>query len=264
MATPGGNRLRGLREYRSKTQLQVELDASLGIGYLQRVESGKVKYPERDTLERILAALGAHYTERREVLELFGYVVDAPLPDEADIEKAVAACQPDLQTAVLPAYLLDCAHRLLDWNALLPRLFGTQPFQRADHISMLRLLFDPAQGVTGLIANQHEFFPAQIRTLRYEMHIFQSEAWCAALIDKLRQQHPLFERYWSASTAEPRSYPTAARPLIPLALNLPGVGPLHFRLTSEPFVQDRRFRIIYYIPADAATIQQCAIWSETR
>ncbi len=44
-ATPGGNRLRALREYRGRTQLDVELDASLGIGYLQRVESGKVRHP---------------------------------------------------------------------------------------------------------------------------------------------------------------------------------------------------------------------------
>jgi transcriptional regulator with XRE-family HTH domain len=103
MATPGGNRLRALREYHSKTQLEVELDASLGIGYLQRVESGKVNYPERDTLERILAALNAHYTERREILELFGYVVDAPLPNDAEIRQAIEGCRADLQTAALPA-----------------------------------------------------------------------------------------------------------------------------------------------------------------
>lgn len=262
MATPGGNRLRALREYHSKTQLEVELDASLGIGYLQRVESGKVNYPERDTLERILAALNAHYTERREILELFGYVVDAPLPNDAEIRQAIEGCRADLQTAALPAYLLDCAHRLLNWNAMLPRLFGSKPFRGMKHVSMLRLLFDPDAGVTGLIANQEEFFPAQIRTLRYEMSLFHGEAWCSALIDGLRLQYPLFEYYWAASMEEPHQYPTAARPLVPLVLNLRGIGTLRFRLTSEPFAQDRRFRIIYYIPADAATIQQCAVWSE--
>lgn len=261
MATPGGNRLRALREYRGKTQLEVELDAGLGIGYLQRVESGKVKYPERDTLERILGALGSHYAERRDTLELFGYVVDAPLPDASEIQRAVTACRTDLESAVLPAYLLDCAHRLLNWNALLPKLFGSKPLRGTELVSMLRLLFDPAQGVTGLIANQSEFFPAQIRTLRYEMHIFQSEAWCATLINEMRHQHPLFEHYWAESIAGP--YPIAARPLVPLALSLPDAGELRFRLTSEPFVQDRRFRILYYIPADAATIQQCALWSDS-
>lgn len=84
-ATPGGNRLRALRERAGRPQLEVELDASLGIGYLGRVESGKVRHPERETLERILAALGARYSDRRDLLELFGYVVDTPLPDAADV-----------------------------------------------------------------------------------------------------------------------------------------------------------------------------------
>jgi transcriptional regulator with XRE-family HTH domain len=263
MATPGGNRLRALREFRGKTQLEVELDASLGIGYLQRVESGKVKYPERDTLERILTALGAHYTERRDILELFGYVVDAPLPDDAEIQNAVEACRADLENAALPAYLLDCAHRLLTWNTLAEKLLGEKVFRGTKLASMLRLLFDPDAGITSLIANPDIFFRAQIRTLRYEMHVFQNEAWWDVLIDDMCQKYPLFNHYWAAVIAEQRQYPTAARPLILVALNLPDIGTLRFRLTSEPFAQDRRFRIIYYIPADAATIQQCAVWSET-
>jgi transcriptional regulator with XRE-family HTH domain len=48
--TPGGKRLRALRNDYGKTQLAVELDANLGTGYLQRLETGKVQQPERDTL----------------------------------------------------------------------------------------------------------------------------------------------------------------------------------------------------------------------
>src|SRR5579871_3010026 len=125
--TPGGNRLKALRDDVGRTQLDVELDANLGIGYLQRVESGKVRYPERDTLERILSALGAHYTERRDILELFGYVVDAPLPDQQEIAWAIDACREELDQAVFPAYLLDCGHRLLVGNRLLTAIFGRFP-----------------------------------------------------------------------------------------------------------------------------------------
>src|SRR5262245_1982423 len=88
--TPGGKRLKLLREYTGRSQLDVELDASLGIGYLQRVESGKVRHPERNTLERILTALDAHYTERRDILELFGYVMDSPLPTAAERKWAIS------------------------------------------------------------------------------------------------------------------------------------------------------------------------------
>ena len=96
IATPGGKRLRALREYRGKTQLDVELDASLGMGYLQRLELGRVKQPECDTVERILTALDARYTERREILELFGYIVDAPIPDADEIDWAIDVCHEDV------------------------------------------------------------------------------------------------------------------------------------------------------------------------
>lgn len=255
--TPGGERLRALREYVRKTQLETELDANLGIGYLQRVESGKVGQPERDTLERILTALGARYTDRRDILELFGYVVNTPLPDAADIAWAAGLCQTELKDAVFPAYLLDCAHRVLACNLFFTKVFGRE----ADSLSMLRLLYDPSFGVTQRIANPEVFFAAQIRALRYEMRWFQREAWCQTLLDDLLKTCPLFARYWTA-TADEAPYPVAARPLFPLQLRLPTMPDitLQFRLTSEPFAQDRRFRVIYYLPADAVTMQQCVQW----
>src|SRR5258708_27603910 len=100
LGTPGGNRLKLLREDAGQTQLEVELDAELGMGYLQRVESGKGRHPERDTLERILVALETRYTEPRDILELFGYNVDAPLPNASEGELATSFCQAGLNTAV--------------------------------------------------------------------------------------------------------------------------------------------------------------------
>jgi transcriptional regulator with XRE-family HTH domain len=256
--TPGGNRLRALREYAGRTQLDVELDASLGMGYLQRVESGKVQHPEKDTLERILAALAARYSERREILELFGYVVDTPLPNADEIQWAVEACQRELDNAVFPAYLLDCAHRLLVWNAFLPRLYRVEE-RRMVSVSMLRLLYDPQYGIAPLVSNPDVFFAAQIRALRYEMQHIGGEAWHQSLLNEVMHECPLFRKYWEETDGEPR-HPVAARPLFPLELTLLHTGRLQFWLTSEPFAQDRRFRVIYYLPADSVTMQQCVAW----
>lgn len=99
---------------------------------------------------------------------------------------------------------------------------------------MLKILFDPAYGVTPLIANPDVFFPAQIRALRCEMQLFQ--------------------RHWTQT-----DYSFAARPLTPLELDLPDSGRLKFRLLAEPFAQDRRFRVLYTIPADGNTIQAWSI-----
>lgn len=260
MKTPGGSRLKALREYLGKTQLEVEIDAELGLGYLQRIEAGKVRHPERDTLERILTALGAQYTERRDILELFGYAVDTPLPSEYEIEWAIASCQAELVSAVFPAYLLDCAHRVLTWNKFFLKLYGPVGLNNPYCLSVLKILFDPRYRVTPMIANPDVFFPAQIRALRYEMRWLRGEAWCEALIDDMLSQCPLFKRYWMDTLAQKQNALIAARPLVPFELDVPQLGLLRFRLTSEPFAQDRRFRIIYYIPADAPTIAQCIAW----
>ncbi len=266
MSTPGGKRLRALREADDKSQLEVELDANLGSGYLQRVESGKVGHPERNTLERILVALGARYTQRRDILELFGYIVDAPLPDEDDINWAVALCRTELDSAIFPAYLLDCAHRLLVWNALFPKLFQiegvTHRGRAGNRVSILRVLFDPQYAVTQRIANPDVFFPATIRALRSEMQLFHGEAWYDSLIADVRLNCPTFEKYWINSEGK-QDYCVAARPLTPLEISLPEGGLLQFRILAEPYIQDRRFRVIYYLPADPLTMQKCADWSVT-
>ena len=259
--TPGGERLRGLRNYYGQTQLNVELAANLGIGYLQRLETGKVQQPEQDTLERILTALDAQYSERREILEMFGYTVSTPIPSQTAIQWAVAACQEELESAVFPAYLLDCAHRLLTWNALVPKLFELPNIcsqAQTEPISMLKVVFDPTYKFSTSIRNHDAFFQAQIRALRYEKQRFHQEAWYNDLIEDMRQI-ATFEAYWNKPITTATLFP--ARPLTLLQLAIGDGHILQFRLISEPFVQDRRFRIIYYLPADAQTIESCLGWT---
>jgi transcriptional regulator with XRE-family HTH domain len=260
--TPGGHRLKALRHARGKTQLDVEFEASLGLGYLQRLESGKVQHPERETLDRILTALGARYTERRDILEVFGYVVDAPMPNADEIAWAVNVCQTELNSAVFPAYLLDCAHRLLTWNHLLPKLFIDVPLQQSRsekrYLSMMRILFDSAFGLTDHIANPDTFLPAQMRALRYEMVLFPDEPWYESLIKEMRGC-ATFERYWTQAETQPVSH-VAARPLTILEFASPEGDVWQFRVMSESFAQDRRFRVIYLPPADPKTMEQCLRW----
>jgi transcriptional regulator with XRE-family HTH domain len=262
MGTSGGNRLRWLREKAAKTQLAVELEAELGTGYLQRVEAGKVIRPERETLERILAALHASYTERQEALELFGYVVTTPLPEAEEIEWAVKLCQNDLRSLAFPAYLLDCAHRLLAYNAYFPRMIGSRALARQlVGESMFAAWFDPAWGLTGLLEKPEEFYPMMIRAFKYEGRNFAGEEWFSSLVKTLLRKLTAVEEYWIKVEEKP-GYAVAARPAILLGLRTPSCELLRFRLTAETFVQDLRFRLIYFLPGDAVTIQQCATWAQ--
>ena len=67
---------------------------------------------------------GARYSERRDVLELFGYLVATPLPTADEIAWARESCQHELHDVPFPAYVLDCFTRLIAWNRFVPRLLG--------------------------------------------------------------------------------------------------------------------------------------------
>jgi transcriptional regulator with XRE-family HTH domain len=254
--TPAGMRLRALREACGKTQLDVELDASLGIGYLQRLELGKIGQPERDTLERILAAVSASYMQRREVLELFGYRVAITVPNENETRWAIDAFQGEVKQDAIPAYLLDCAHRLLAWNSLIPKVFSE--FQtKLTNTLIPRLIFDPIDGFAAGVVNADVFFATQIRILQYEGQRHGGAAGYGAFVEGLRA-YPLFDKYWREQSLDLQVH-AAFRPVADLKLDT-GRGLAHFRLISEVFAQDARFRVIYDVPVDRGTVRRCSAW----
>ena len=259
----GGARLRALREAKGKTQLWVELEAELGAGYLQRVESRRVAQPGRAMLTRILTALGATYGERCGILEQFGYTVSATPPDAGEVAWARGICRRELDAAPFPAYALDCTHRLIAWNRQTPRLFGLLPgdpsLGRLAGRSVLEAWFDDASPLARLVAEPHEFSPALIRAFRSEMKPFQTEPWCVEVLDRLLTLPRFRRHYWSVLKNEPaQAHVSAARSLVPVRLFVPGAGRLQFRLSAEHFVDDARFRLIYFFPADLATMEWCA------
>ncbi|HET9017628.1 MAG TPA: hypothetical protein VFN57_18650 [Thermomicrobiaceae bacterium] len=165
--------------------------------------------------------------------------------------------------APFPAYALDCATRLVAWNGLTARLVGAtsgDPTLRGLlGRSVLAAWFAPASPLARLVADPDAFLPALIRALRYELRQYEGEAWAAGMLDDLRSL-PGFRARWEEVDREPAA-PSAARALVPVRLDVPGAGRLQFHLSSEPLARDARFRVIYYFPADPATIRACAAWA---
>jgi transcriptional regulator with XRE-family HTH domain len=264
LGTPGGAKLRAVRELAGRSQLWVEAEADLGTGYLQRVESGRVAQPGRGTVERVLDALGARYSERRDVLELFGYVVATPLPTVDEIAWARASCQAELHDIPFPAYVLDCFPRLIAWNRLAPRLLGTGSGETVlagfEGRSMLEPWFNLTSPFGALVAEPEVFLPLLVRVLRYEIARYRQEPWLVEMLAKLQVDLPRFREEWTRAEPEPPPI-VSARVLVPVKLAIPGVGLLQFRLAAEPLVRDTRFRLIYFLPADPPTMRQCAAWA---
>ena len=254
--TPAALRLRALREASGKTQLDVELDANLGLGYLQRLELGKVQQPEQATIDRILDALGVSFMERCEVSALYGYTVAISLPSDTETRWAIDVFRSAMSQSTMPMYLLDCGHRLLAWNALVPNLlYGLNAYGSSPLIP--KLIFDSVNGIASSILNADTFFSAQIRIIHSERQRCGSDAFYTNFVDEM-SEFPTFAKYWlKQDRAGDIQIPM--RPLVPMQLDT-GHGLAQFRLIAETFVQDPRFRVIYYLPDDTATMRQCLEW----
>ena len=257
--TSGGALLRTLRASRHRTQQWTELEADLGSGYLQRLESGRVAQPSRLTVERILAALEARFIESRTILEAFGYRASASLPTETERAWARAEVQGALDAARFPAYALDCTARLVAWNAYLPRLIDLGPQdplpRQMTERSLLFAWFDARTPLGATVREQAAFDLAMTHAFRAELQRFSQEAWPAQMVHDLKAL-PRFREAWTRVAAEPPPL-NASRASVPMSLQVAAVGQLAFRLAAEPFALDPRFRTVHLFPADSATIEWC-------
>lgn len=250
--TSGGQRLRQLREDAGRTQLWVELEAGLGTGYLQRLESGRVAQPASPTLSRILDALGATYNERRTVMRRFGYRTPTDPPNADELRWARQLVGSQLEAFPFPAYALDCLHRLVAWNRSAEDLLAVSRVDQGDNRSMLEPWFEERSHLGRMVVDPEVFLAALVIAFRFEERRFREEKWSRELVRRLRTI-PRFERYWQTTASQPPAL-GAARALLPLRLK-PGDGQvLSFRLSSEPFLDDDRFRVVYYFPDDPATM----------
>jgi hypothetical protein len=126
--------------------------------------------------------------------------------------------------------------------------------------SFLGAWFDPSAPLLPLLMDSAEFLPALIRTFRHEMRPYRNEPWFSAHLDELWRLK-LFQTNWHVVTHELEPV-GAVRALVPVQVQVPGEGELQFRLSGEPFTRDARFRIIYYFPTTAETIETCERWAE--
>jgi hypothetical protein len=121
--------------------------------------------------------------------------------------------------------------------------------------------YNPQSRLYALIAAPDQFLSQMMRALLHEMQPFRHEAWCRLLFKRWLSELPLFRDYWSKTISDERSA-IAARSTEYWGLKAPDGALLQFRLTVEYVRPDPRFRLLCFLPADAETIQRCALWAQ--
>lgn len=263
--SPGGKRLAVLRKQTGLAQHKVEYISGIGIGNLGKYEAGE-RTPTKGTVERILDALDAKFTDRVEVLERFGYTMNTPPPTEEEVAWAVSKCQPVMDQLPFPAYMLDMQGFVPYWNYYLPKMLGMRETQMKtvfyrERLTLYQAFFHSGVRLADLMNHSEAFLSHTIRVLRqdWEWGSFLEEAWCQELLKATSTKYPEFKKYWDMAADHPVA-DLPARPLANLQVKSPIMGNVEFRIARETMNRDKRFRVIYLIPADAATLEQCEKW----
>jgi len=184
---PVGELLRGWRERRRRSQLDLALDAEVSTRHLSFVETGRSK-PSRDMLLRLADQLDVPLRERNGLLLAAGYApvyshapLDAPAMEavRAAVRLVLAAHEPN------PAMVVDRGWNLVDANRSVA-LFtaGLPPHLLAPPTNVLRASLHP-EGLAPRIVNLGEWRAHLLGRLRRQVELTADQD-LAALLEELR------------------------------------------------------------------------------
>lgn len=170
---PVGELLRGWREHRRLSQLELALQAEISTRHLSFVETGR-STPSRDMVLHLAEQLELPLRERNRLLLTVGY---APVYPESALDTPQLAAVRAAVRQVLashepyPALVVDRGWNLVDANATVALLTaGAAPALLAPPINVLRLSLHP-EGLTPRIANLGEWRAHLLGRLRRQVAV---------------------------------------------------------------------------------------------
>ncbi len=268
MQRSGGRILRELRKSRNETIENIATDAGITYKTLQGIETGSTKSPSPDTLRRIIDALHMvmpiPLIEHQSVFTAFGYQKPYPLPSQMEIENAIREWKKSYRDVPYPAYLVDCAQRLLDWNQYAPRLLGLKNddvrAQQFSGVTIYDIIFALSDMFVS-IDNRNEYLADLIKTTKAQDTVFQHEEWYKNFLHDVLNKYPELAELWESITID-ETIQFHMGNTKPIKLRILGAEVLTFRLTAINYVLDSRFWVVHWTPLDDVTILQCLMWAK--
>lgn len=265
----GGAYLRQLRQERGVSIMSLAGICSITYRTLQEIESGETTRPGRSTLLAILKGLSGVKklgpNERNKVLEPFGYRDQSLLPENDEVATIARQWERSVFELPHPAYLVDFAHRFIAWNRYAPRVigltYGHPALEKMRGRTLFDLIFDRQFETAFAIKNKDTFVPEMLYVMRCEFEPFKDDEWCKECIRSAKATHPQFRAIWDKVQKMPVQE-LGLRTMGPIITQAAGGEELSFHLLGTDFVNDSRFRVIQYLPANAATMRQCLEWVE--
>jgi transcriptional regulator with XRE-family HTH domain len=256
MATLGGL----IKDYRIQKRLS-QVDISTKVGWsdttrLSKIEQGRTFKPSREVVCRILEALDLTEPEKNEALLVGSYI-----PTENEIKNAIKTVHEKLFSWPYPAYITDFTWRLVASNQPASKTFYVPPKLNLieETINLLEFPFFPESALPLEISKGDDekniaTFPiAQVAQFKIEQRMRKNEPWYRKLITKLMKNES-FRQHWSEVT--PDSYRKKVLDYEYKVVRGKWTGKsktLRFHILTSKLVDDPRFLIMLYLPADKET-----------
>ncbi|HXT84695.1 MAG TPA: helix-turn-helix transcriptional regulator, partial [Verrucomicrobiae bacterium] len=251
-----------IKDYRIQKRLS-QLDVSLKLGWkdttrISKIEQGRVGKPNRTTVERIMQALELTEQERGNFLLVGGY-----LPSDNEIAKILKDNKQKIDTWQYPAYLMDFSFRWLYSNPQ-TLIAANIPVDKIDWIiknkpNFLEFPFVskellPVEVMKGEDKDTVKPFAiAEIAAFKTENEPYQYESWYQKLIkdlmkyEKFRELWPKVDQSMYHKKLFDYEYKTMKGTYQGKELRL------HFHITTGKVINDPRFQIVFYFPANKET-----------
>lgn len=255
-----------IKDFRIKKRLS-QLDVSLHIGWkdtsrLSKIEQGRSGKPTRDTIEKIMQALDLSDQEKGELLFIGGY-----LPTDDEVKKIVRETRSKVENWPYPSYMIDFSFRQIltntinilafnlpiEWvkmgNKMWPSVLEYPFFSKQDF---------PVDVEKG--EDEHSLKPfqiAQIASFKTENFMFKNEKWYKTIIGNL-MKYKDFRKLWP--TVDHTVY---KKQLLEYEFKkITGIyegkkKSLLFHMLSSRVINDPRFQVVLYFPANEYTRIYC-------
>lgn len=245
-----------IKDHRLRKRLS-QMEVSLRIGWkdttrLSKIEQGRVGKPTRETIEKVIKALGLDEQEKGEFLLVGGY-----LPTEEEIKKVIKKVKDRIDTWPHPAYLLDFSWRVLHLNQWTIDVFKLPPFLRNISLkiapNLLEFPFSTKEVLPVDIKKGDDekstqpFQIAQVAQFKVEQNGRDNEKWYKDLIKKLTQNDQ-FRQVWS--TLEPQKYHKKLLDYEYKVVTWPDKTrkTFKFHIFTSRLISDQRFQVVLYLP----------------
>lgn len=248
-----------IKDYRLKKRLSQQ-EVSLRIGWkdttrLSKIEQGRVGKPTRETVQKIIDALDLNDQERGEFLLVGGYI-----PTDAEVEEIKDSVKEKVDNWPYAAYLMDFSFRILYTNLLNLKVLGLDPkWQKViekDKPNGLLFPFLPddifpvkvSKGED--ISSLKPFQVAQIATFKTETYKYQNESWYKKVVQELMSNDE-FRKLWPQIDQKDYHKKFSDYEFKRIEGEYEGVKKtLNFHIYTTKLINDPRFQIVLYYPAD--------------